>query len=510
MGAATPKPPLTAWIWLVAAIKVGIHFWNDPAYGYFRDELYYIACSEHLAWGYVDHPPLSIAILAGTRAILGDAMWAIRLPVVAAGALTVVLTALLTRALGGGAFAQVLAALAFTIMPVALVMATFFSMNAFDLLFWVIAAYLLVRLLERETTSEWIMFGLVVGLGLLNKYSVGFFAGALAVGLMFAPARRLLWSRGMWLAGALAAVIFVPHAVWQVRQGFPTLEFMRNATEMKNVAMSAAEFIGAQILYTNPATVPIWVTGLAALLFAPSLRAFRFLGIAYVVLLVFFVAQHGKPYYIAPAYPMLLAAGATAWERFSERRGWRWTRALIVVLVILLGAATLPLTVMLLSPQDFVRYAQAIGVEAPQEERGQRVELPQPFADRFGWDNQVATVARVYQSLPPEERAQAMIFTSNYGEAGAIDFLGPRYGLPKAVSRHNNYWLWGPGDATGAVAITVGVAREQLELFYEEVVQADTIVSPYAVAYETNLPVYVCRRLKRPLAEVWPEVKRFI
>jgi hypothetical protein len=175
-----------------------------------------------------------------------------------------------------------------------------------------------------------------------------------------------------------------------------------------------------------------------------------------------------------------------------------------------LGLATLPVTVPLLAPQDFVRYASAIGVEAPQEERGQRVELPQPFADRFGWENQVATVARVYEALSPEERTQVAIVTRNYGEAGAIDFLGARYGLPKAVSGHNNYWLWGPGSATGEVAITVGLPREQLERIYAEVTLADTVVSPYAMAFETNIPVYVCRRLKRPLAELWPELKRFI
>jgi hypothetical protein len=165
---------------------------------------------------------------------------------------------------------------------------------------------------------------------------------------------------------------------------------------------------------------------------------------------------------------------------------------------------------MLLPPQEFVKYAHAIGVEAPQEERNQRVELPQPFADRFGWENQVATVARVYQALPPEERAQVAIFTANYGEAGAIDFFGGRYGLPHAVSGHNNYWLWGPGSATGAIAITIGLPREKLEQAYAEVTQVDTVVSPYAMAYETNLPIFVCRGLKRPLAELWPEAKRFI
>lgn len=510
MLSRTPTQPLTIWVWLLAAVKIVLHLWNDPVYGYFRDELYYIACSEHLAWGYVDHPPLSIAILAATRALLGDSMLAIRMPVILAGATTVMITGMLARALGGGRFAQALAALGFTVMPVMLVMSTFFSMNAFDLLCWVGAAYLLVELVARDTLGNWLLFGLVVGVGMLNKISVGFFVGSVVVGLALTRERRLLMTPRFWLAGSLAAVIFLPHVVWQIANQFPTLEFMRNATELKNAPLSPGAFLGAQILYTNPANVPIWLVGLAALLLARNLRAYRFLGIAYLVLLVLFIVQHGKPYYLAPAYPMLLAAGAVAWEERSARRGWRWVRPLLVTLVILLGMATLPLTVPLLAPQDYVRYSRAIGVEAPQEERRPRVELPQPFADRFGWENQVAAVARVYHALSPENRAQVAIFARNYGEAGAIDFLGGRYGLPKAISGHNNYWLWGPGTATGNIAITLGVPREQIERIYAEVALADTIVSPYAVAHETNLPVFVCRRLKRPLAEVWAELKVFI
>lgn len=507
---SSDRQPLTAWVWGLAAVKIAIHLWNDPAYGYFRDELYYIACSEHLAWGYVDHPPLSIAVLWLTRALLGDSMLAIRIPVVVSGALTVVLTGMLTRDLGGGRFAQALAALAFLVMPVTIVMSTFFSMNAFDLLCWVAAACVLVRQINRGSTGGWIAFGLIVGLGMLNKISVGFFVVGTVVGLALTAERRLLVTPWFWIAGSIATLLFLPHVLWQIAYGFPTLEFMRNATALKIAHMPPREFLGAQILYTNPATVPIWIAGLAALLFGRSLRSFRFLGLAYVIILILLLAQHGKPYYLAPAYPMLLAAGSVAWERMSASGGWRWLRPPVVALVVVLGLVTLPVTVMWLGPSEFVRYAAAIGIEAPQEERSQRVELPQPFADRFGWENLVATVARVYHSLPADERAGVAIFTNNYGEAGAIDFFGPPHGLPPAASGHNNYWLWGPGSATGDVAITVGVPRDRLEAIFEEVTQADLIVSPFAVAFETNLPVYVCRHLKRPLRELWPELKAFI
>jgi 4-amino-4-deoxy-L-arabinose transferase-like glycosyltransferase len=495
-------------LWL-ALVKILIHLWQHPAYGYFRDELYYIACAEHLDWGYVDHPPLSIAVLAATRALLGDSMFAIRLPVVLAGAAMVVLTGLLARELGGGRFAQALAAMGFIVMPVMLVMSTFFSMNALDLLFWAAAVYAAVRMIRTGEPRWWLGFGVVVGLGLMNKISVGFLVLGIVLGLLL-TAPRLLLNRWFWLGGTIAALIFLPHVIWQLAHGVPTVEFMRNAATLKIAPMSAAEFLGAQILYTNPATVPIWIAGLASFLFLPALRPFRFLGIAFLFVLVLLIVQGGKPYYLAPGYPMLLAAGGVAWERLSARRGWHWLRPVLVLLVSLIGLAVLPLAVPVLSPQTFARYAAAIGVEAPQEERGQRVELPQPFADRFGWENMVATIARAYHALPPQEQARAVIFASNYGEAGAVDFFGPRYGLPRAISSHNSYWLWGPGDREADLAIVVGVPRERLDDLCGEVTHSETIVSPYAAAFETNLPVHVCRRFKRPLHEVWPELKRYV
>jgi 4-amino-4-deoxy-L-arabinose transferase-like glycosyltransferase len=495
---------------LLALAKTALHFATIANYGYFRDELYYLACADHLAWGYVDHPPFSIAVLAATRYLLGDSLLAIRLPVVLAGAATVVLTGWLARELGGGRFAQLLAALAFVFMPIALGLATFYSMNAFDLLFWVGAVYVLVRIINSGDARLWVAFGAIVGLGIMNKISVGFLVFGLLVGLALTSQRRLLVSAWFSLGGVIAGLLFLPHIIWQIANGFPTIEFMRNASELKIQAMPVGAYLGAQVFYTSPAAVPIWVGGLAYLLFVRSAAAYRALGIAYVAILALLVAQHGKAYYLAPAYPMLFAAGGVAYERLSAGRGWRWVRPALVGLVTVVGLVLLPMAVPILPPESVVRYATAIGIQAPQEERQQRVALPQHFADRFGWENMVATVARVYQALPAEDRARTAIVASNYGEAGAIDFFGRRYGLPHAISPHNNYWLWGPGDITGEVAIVIGAPRQQIEILFEDVTQAATVESEYAVAYETNLPVYVCRHLKRPLAEVWPALKRYI
>ena len=222
------------------------------------------------------------------------------------------------------------------------------------------------------------------------------------------------------------------------------------------------------------------------------------------------LAQEGKAYYLAPAYPILFAGGGIALERISAQQGRRWLRGALTALVVIGGLLTMPIVVPLLRPETLPRYLAFVGPQAPQEERHERVELPQLSADRFGWENMVATIARVYQSLSVEERARVTLFAGNYGEAGAIDFFGRRHGLPKAVSNHNNYWLWGPGSATGEVVIAVGVSRDDLLGFFNEVAPADTIMSPYAMPYETNLPVHVCRQPKRPLAEFWQQIRRFI
>jgi len=502
-------PDATGLLLLLAFAKTTLHFATNANYGYFRDELYYLACADHLAWGYVDHPPFSIAVLAVTRSLFGDSLLAIRLPAVLAGALTVVLTGWLARELGGGRFAQVLAALTFVFMPVALGMATFYSMNALDLLFWLGAVYVLVRVINTGDARFWVAFGVIVGVGMMNKISVGFLVFGVLVGLALTKQRHLLLSAWFWLGGMIAGLLFLPHVIWQLANGFPTLEFMRNASALKIQAMSVGAYLGAQVLYTSPAAVPIWLGGLTYLLFARAAGAYRALGIAYLAILALLVVQHGKAYYLAPAYPMLFAAGGVAYERLSGRHGWRWLQPVLMGLVTVVGLVVLPIAVPILPPELVVRYATAIGIQAPQEERQQRVVLAQHFADRFGWENMVATVARVYQALPPEDRARAAIFGGNYGEAGAIDFFGRRHGLPHAISGHNNYWLWGPGGTTGEVVIVVGAPRAQLDPLFEDVTQAATVQSEYAMAYETTLPVYVCRRLKRPLAEVWQALKRY-
>jgi hypothetical protein len=306
----------------------------------------------------------------------------------------------------------------------------------------------------------------------------------------------------------MAAALFAPHVLWEVEHGFPTVEFIRNAQQEKIVAMSALDFIAAQVVQTNPLLAPLWLVGLASLLFARTMHRYRAFGLTYLILLGLFLAQQAKPYYLAPAYPILLAAGAIAMERVSF--SLRWLRPLAAVWLVVAGIVIAPMTLPILPPDVLLKYGEAIGLEAPREERRATAALPQHFADRFGWRNMAETVARVFEDLPEDERRVAAIVTSNYGEAGAIDYFGPALGLPNAISGHNNYWLWGYGGANGEVLITLGFPRPALESLCTSVEQKATIVSPDAIPYETDLPVYVCRGTKIPMPEVWRRLKRFV
>jgi hypothetical protein len=494
----------------LALLTFLMHCLTNGGYDYFRDEFYYLACSDHLAAGYVDHPPLSILLLALARALFGDSLRAIRLLPAVAAAVLVFLTGCCARELGGGGRAQRLAALAAMVAPVFLVVGNVFSMNAFEPVFWLAAALLLIRLLKSDDPRLWLPLGIVIGLGLENKHSMAFFGLGVAVALPLTRLRRYLFDRWLWI-GALAAFgLFVPNLLWEIQNGFPTIEFMHNAQLFKNASVSPLEFFGQQILLLHPLTLPLWLAGLGWLFVAPSGRRYRALGWIYIAVFALLIAQHGKAYYLAPAYPMLLAAGATA---AAGRRGRAGRRLCSVYATLLVagGIALAPLALPILPVHTLARYARALGVqEGIKAEKSELGQLPQHFADMFGWNDMVAIVAQVYKDLSPDDRARCAIFTHNYGEAGAIDFLGKAYGLPHAISGHNTYWLWGPGKLTGAVVIVLGVSREQLAPFCESLTQVAVTHCDYCMPFENNRPIFVCRNHTGRLPEMWVLLKLYI
>lgn len=494
---------------VLALLHMLIHVLTNGNYGMFRDEFYYIACSDHLAWGYVDHPPLSILMLKLSRIVFGDGVQAVRLLATLSGGVLVFMTGLLARELGAGRFGQTLAALCMLISPLHLAITGFFSMNAFDFLFWVASFYIVIRIVKTGNGKLWLVLGLVLGLGLLNKISVLFFGFSLAVGMIFTPMRKHFKDRYFWMGGAVALLIFLPHILWQISQGWPTLEFMQNAKEYKITEMSPLQFFSGQFIEIHPINFPFWFLGLIALLFFTKQKPYRILGLIYIIAFFAFTVQTSKVYYLAPAYPALFAAGGVAVESLLRRGFWRWIRPLLIVILLVGGAALAPLAVPVLPVESLIRYQEKIGLAPVAEERHEMGVLPQHYADRFGWPEMAAAVAGVYNSLTPEQQEDCTILAGNYGEAGAVTYFGRELGLPAAVSGHNSYHLWGSGDASGNVIISVGIPPEYLMEMYDIVSPAALIESPYAMPYENNITVFVCYGLKIPLKEVWPMLKHY-
>ena len=491
----------------LSAFKLLLHFLTSGRYGYFRDELYYLACAEHLDWGYVDQAPLIALVARVQRAALGDSLFAVRFLPALAGAATVFLTGLLARELGGRRFGVALACLALIIAPSYLAGNNILTMNAFEPLFWVACAYLFVRVVKTGDERLWLWFGVVAGLGLMNKHSTLAFGFAFIAGLLLTSARRYFLGRWLWLGGAAAALIFLPNVLWQIAHGWPTAEVLRNADKNQNVAFSLAEFVKGQVLFMHPLTFPVWAAGLYCYLASKAARPFRALGWAYVALFALMVVFRAKVYYLVPFYPVLLAAGGVQVEAWLARLAWGWPKPATLAVLAAGGAVMAPLALPVLPVETFIRYQRALGVEPPRMEKLSLGALPQHYADMFGWEEMTAEVARVYNSLPAEERARCAVFARNYGEAGAIDFFGARHGLPKAIGKHQNYFLWGPRDYTGECVVTVGERERDVRKSFDRVELAATITHPYAIPHENNLPVYVCRQPKMPLKELWPQVK---
>ena len=494
----------------IAAVKIFLFVLAGGSYGYFRDELYFLACSEHLAFGYPDHAPLSVWLTRFSREIFGESLYAIRLFPALAGALKIVLTGLLVREFGGRHFATLLACLCVLVAPVYLVMDNLLAMNAYESLFWTGCALAYVLAIKRENPRYWLLFGALAGIGLMNKHSIIFFGLAFVAGLVLTQDRKFFADKFLWIAGAIAFAIFLPNLIWQYQNDWATLELLQNVQKTgKNIVLAPHEFVFQQMFILFPLTAFVWLAGLWFLLFDKTGKRFRALGIAYLITLVLMILLKAKNYYLAPVYPMLFAAGGVFWENLLA--GFRFGkigRIAFPTLLIIGGLIFLPLAMPILPIENFIAYQNALGLAPPRTEVGHQGVLPQHFGDMFGWEEMTAKTAEVFQSLPPEEREKAAIFTGNYGEAGAIDLFGKRYNLPKAISGHQSYYLWGHRNYDGSVIIILGDEKEDAEKVCESVEEKTRVGDPLAMK-EENFNILICRGLKEPLSKFWKKVKHW-
>ncbi|MGH9515087.1 MAG: glycosyltransferase family 39 protein [Terriglobales bacterium] len=504
-------------IWAIALAKFLFHLYFNNRYGYFRDEFDYMSCGDHLAWGYVDQPPLIPFLIHVSRALLGDSLRAVRFVPALASSLLVVQTALIARELGGKTFALLLIAITILIAPQYLSNGSLLGTNCLEPNLWMACAYFMILAIKRNNPRYWVWVGVFAGVGLEEKYSIAFFVFSNVVGLLLTEQRRVFFTKWIWLGGLAGFLIFLPNLLWNIHYHWPFLELMHNIrAEGRDVVLPAGQFFVQQTLLLHPVTAPIWITGLIAFFVSERLRPYRVLGWSYLICYAVFFALHGKNYYLAPIYPMLLAAGAVMIETALSARGTAersklgWLKPVIVVILLVAGARLVPIVVPVLSPDKFIAYTKTLPFKLPVMEHSHaRAVLPQWYADQFGWQEIVDETAVAWDQLAPTEREDCGIFAQDYGQAGAIDFLGRRSGLPRSLSGDKTFFLWGPRGYSGKCLIVLDDTRESLERLFQRVDYVGTSAdNPWAM--EKRIDVFICHGPKfGTLAQLWPKLKNW-
>jgi hypothetical protein len=491
---------------LLASLTLALHLYASGSYGIFRDELYFIVCGQHPAWGYVDQPPLIPLYAAAMHALAPDSLRVLRLLPALGHAATVALTAETARILGGGRFAQALAALCVLVGGVYLGLGTVVTTDPLQPLAWLFCAYGLIRVIRTNGQGWWPAIGAAAGIALLTKYMLAIWLIALAIGVLATPARRIVVQPKLWLGVVIALALVLPNIVWQAWHDWPFLALAGVTAESKNIPLSPAQFVFAEMNFLNLATAPVWLAGFSAFALAPRFADLRLFAVAFIVLLAAMIAMHAKPYYPAGAYPVLFASGAAALESWLA---WRLARGALAAAIAISGVVSAPFALPILPIERFLAWQSFLGQAPKPLEREPTGRLPQVYADMFGWPELAAQVGAIYRSLPPEDRARAVFLANNYGEAAAIDVLGTPGDVPPAISGHNNYFLWGPRGHDGSVVIRFGGEREALLRAYASVEPAGVFAHPLAMPYESGQTLWLCRGRKVPLDQDWVSFRKY-
>ena len=538
---------------LFALLKFAIHFGANLlqmhlGWGLWRDEFYYLACGQRLAWGYVDHGPVVALQARLAVALFGRSLAAIRIFVALASAARVFVTGLLTFRLGGRRPAQALAMTVMLIAPAYLGSDSVLNMGPFEAVFWMACLLTLLDMQARlsfsplpSTSSEnvgaglslrgkiirsatpvspalapvslatpWIAFGLFAGVGLLNKQSMSFFLAALTIGLLLTRAGRALLLRREALLGlALILVLTAPNLLWQVQNHWPTLEFLENIKQSKTGVFNPLTFLYAPVIAFLPAPLVIAVAGLIYLL---RRSRTRYLGLTYLFFLGIMLAASAKDYYTFPIYPLLFAAGSVAWERLfgSWRRSWNLVVASACLALGTVFAITFPTFIPTFTPTAWLRYTAQHDLYLPPADLSSASPLPPFFADRFGWREEATEMRRLVATLSPSDRAQLAILCDNYAEAGSLQFYAPE--LPPSLSGQNNFYLWGFGHAGGQVVLYItGRQPEDLRRFYGQVTLVGNLNhSPYMLAAERRQQIYLLRDPHQDMLTFWRTLKVYM
>jgi 4-amino-4-deoxy-L-arabinose transferase-like glycosyltransferase len=482
----------------IAAAVALLHLFTNNRYGFHRDELQFLSDARHLDWGFVAYPPFTPFIERIGLSLFGLSMVGLRLFSVLAQSAAIVLAGLMARELGGGRLAQVTTAVAVALSALPLFQGTEFQYSSFDYLWWVLIAYLTIRLLKSDDPRWWLAIGTVIGIGLETKYTVLFLAVSLLIGLMLSPARRLLLSRWFVLGVALAIAIFLPNLLWQFRHNFISLRFLQYI-HARDIRWGRGDrfWFKQFIVCANIYSTPLWIAGI--LLF---LRSPRFRPVAWMFLLpaAFYTFTRAVFYYLAPTYPMLIAMGAVGFESWRARLRHGWAVALTIVLsagIVSAGAYAIAIVVPLQANGPLRNFALAQN-DALREE--------------IGWNDLVRTVAQIRDSLPPDQQAHLGITTGNYGEYGAIDVLGRAYGLPEPIGTTNSEWLRGYPTPQPTTLIVLGLGEQEANSLFTGCRWAGHDGNSEGVRNEESVDhpdIFVCGPPRLPWPQLWQEHKDF-
>jgi hypothetical protein len=496
----------------LAFVKLSLHFLTNGQYGYHLDELYYMASGDRLDWGYAEFPPLVAGVAHLSRSLMGDSLFSIRFFPAIAGALLVVITGLMTRELGGGRFAQFLAALLVVVSPYFLAMHTLLTMNAFEPLIWTLCCYLIVRSLKYREPRLWVLIGSLIGIGLLNKFSMFFLGFSLVVGLWITH-RKVFYEKWIWLGAGIAIALFIPTMTWQAQHGWPFLEQQRvaNLYSKKPFPASMIDLFVQPILMMHPLALPIWLSGLYFYLKSKQGRPYGLLGWIFILTYGLFLLLQGKSYYLAPLFPTLFAGGAMMvepWVKGRQRIKLAISGGLIVGAIAMLPM-TVPLLPMEMLLQISSHYSSIYSLPDRTSAKLNTMQAPAHFKSMLGWDDTVAQVSQVYHQLPVDQQANTAILSWEYHDAGALDYYGPHYGLPRAISGAHTFYFWGYGTYSGEQVISLGGDRAYLQQLFNQVEQVHTVTHADVLGIKSNIPIYLCKGLKVPFSQSWPQFKAY-
>lgn len=497
--------PRIAWavIGILCLVKFVLHFSVSERYGYHGDELYFIECGKRLAFGYVDHPPIVPWIARLSGSLFGYGLTSLRLFPIVAGAATIAFASLLAREFGGGRYAQLLAGLCALIAPAYLMMSSMLNIPVFEPIFWIVCSLLVIRIIRRDQQKLWLAVGLVAGIGLLNKHTMLLWGIGLVGGLILAGQQRQLTKPWPWLGGLVALAIFSPNLVWQYQHEWATVEFIRNIDKSMLAEIPRILFLLGQILYMHPFTIPIWVLGIY-FFFARNQKDLRAFGWLYVVVLTILLIRHGKPYYLAPIYPMLFAGGAVVIERWISGIRRIWLQSAVVAFLVFGGAVLVPFALPILSITTKERIVGAIaGRIIPPEALTGDMRL------QNGWHSYIRKFEIVYANLEIEEQSTTVILSDKYNIVSAVNFFDSSGPLPHAYSGHMTHYFWGPPPATTTTLLACGIEEEKLRAHFESVTEGGSLSHPLGDGEFEGMPIYICRNPHQPLPDMWPEFKCF-